>query len=471
MKILMVASEANPFVKSGGLADVVYSLSKELVKLGHDVRIILPYYQTIKNKNVPVEWMFNTEITMSWRHQGAAIKTNVTDGIRYYFIENSQYFDRTNLYGYDDDGERFAFFTLMSKHLINCLGEHFDVIHVHDWQSAMLPCLIKEQERDNPIYHGTRHIITIHNEAFQGMMDPYAIGDLFNLDMYTYENGNLRFKDMFSTLKGGIIYADKVTTVSPTHRNELLNPNMSFGLHEVLQFRLDTFFGIVNGIDEKEFDPKNDKLIAKNFDARNLITGKKENKKALQKFFNLEVKDGPIFGLVSRLTWQKGIDLVLKKVDEIVSRGGQVVILGSGEGDLEYGFELAHSKYPNQVGVYIGYSNEVAHKVYAGSDFFMMPSLFEPCGIGQLIAKKYATLPIVREVGGLKDTVIDCNNNLDVADGISFKDFNLDGFSFAISKAFDIYYNKDVFNILRKNAFKKDHYWKKSALEYLKLYK
>ena len=467
----MVASESNPYIKSGGLADVTYSLSKELVKQGHEVSLIIPLYQAIKNKNIEKTWLTNLELWMGWRHQGAAIYYAVQDGITFYFIENSQYFDRTNIYGYDDDGERFAFFALMSKELIKHLDIHFDVIHVHDWQSAILPCLIKEQEGNNPLFWGTRHVLTIHNEAFQGMLDEFAVGDLFNLGHYCYENGNVRFKDRFSTLKAGIIYADRVTTVSPTHRNELLNPNMSFGLDEVLQYRLDTFVGIVNGIDDKEFDPSNDKYIYHKMTKRNLNKDKFINKRSLQYNFNLDERDGPIFGLVSRLTWQKGIDLVLAKVDEIVARGGQVVILGSGEGDLEYGFELAHARNPRNVGIYLGYSNEIAHKIYAGSDFFMMPSLFEPCGIGQLIALKYGTLPIVREVGGLKDTVIDCYGNLDVADGIVFKDFNYGGFSFAIDKAFDIYYNQEVMEQMRKNAFGKDHSWKESAKEYLKLYK
>lgn len=467
----MVASEANPFAKSGGLADVTYSLSKELVKQGHEVDLIMPYYQSIKNQNLPIHHVFNLDVWMGWRHQGAAIQGIEKDGINYYFVENSQYFDRTNLYGYDDDGERFAFFVLMANQIVKSLNKHYDAIHVHDWQSAMLPVIVRVQERDNLLYYGTKLVLTIHNEAFQGFMDPFAIGDLFNLPGYLYDNGDLRFKDRFSTLKGGLIYADIITTVSPSHRDELLNPTLSFGLHEVLQYRLDTFFGVVNGIDETEFDPSKDKHIEKPFNLKTLKKGKQENKRALQHFFNLAENDGPIFGLVSRLTWQKGIDLVLAKVDDIVFGGGQVIILGSGEGDLEYGFELARAKHPTQVGIYIGYSNDVAHKVYAGSDFFMMPSLFEPCGIGQLIAKRYATLPIVRTVGGLKDTVTDCNNNLDVADGISFEHFNFDGFSFAIGKAFDIYNNKEVFETLRKNAFKKDHSWSLSAKEYLKLYK
>ncbi len=469
----MVASEANPFVKSGGLADVVYSLSKELVIKKEEVSVFLPFYRSIKEKfNLEVKKVCSCEVNLSWRRQGADIFTTIVDGITYYLVDNDYYFNRENIYGYMDDGERFAFYTLMVRKVMQTLKLSFDIIHIHDWQVGMLPCLIKEQNRQEKIFSHTKFVITIHNEAFQGMLDRFFVNDFYGLSDQLFDNGNLRLNGMLSTLKSGIVYSDKITTVSPSHREELLSDEYGKGLQHVLRERMDNFIGIVNGIDTNEFDPLNDKFIAKNFNVSNLISAKKENKKALLSYFNIKYNSQPVFGLVSRLTWQKGIDLVLSIAPKIIASGGIIVILGSGESELEQKFEMLRNAYPNNVGIYIGYSNPIAHKIYAGSDFFLMPSLFEPCGIGQMIAERYGTLPIVRNTGGLKDTVISYNGDNSLsANGFGFNDYNYSGIDYSVSQALKSYDDNFLFKKLRINAMKKDNGWSNSALKYMELYR
>lgn len=476
MKIAMIASESNPFVKSGGLGDVVYSLAKEEASLGNNVSIFLPYYNSIKEKfHIKKTRFCSCSVNLSWRNQGCLVyKAQLPNipNLTFYFIDNDYYFSRENTYGYMDDGERFAFFNLIIRKIIQTKNMHFDVIHCHDWQTGMLPVLIKEQNLNEEVFHGTKFVMTIHNEAFLGNLDRFFVNDFYGLSDAIYDNGKVRFKDQFSTLKAGIVYADVVTTVSPTHRNELLSPEYGKGLDVVLEQRANSFYGIVNGVDYDEFNPATDCFLTSKMVKSNLINSKKVNKESLLDYFHLPHNDGPVYGIVSRLTWQKGIDLVLMIAPTIISRGGSLIILGSGEYELEQKFERLRSTYPQNVGIYIGYSNEVAHRVYGGCDYFLMPSLFEPCGIGQMIAEHYATLPIVRSVGGLKDTVTGfIGDNEDVANGISFNDYNYDGINFAIEKSFELFQHKKLFNTVRRNAFTSDHSWKKSAEEYLLLYK
>lgn len=472
MKIAMVASEANPFVKSGGLADVVYSLSKELAIMGEEVAIFLPFYRSIKEKcNPKVKRICSCEVNLSWRKQGADIFITYADGITYYLIDNDYYFSRTNTYGYMDDGERFAFFNLMVRKIMQVRKLSYDVIHVHDWQCGMLPALIKEQNRSESIFANTKFVITIHNEAFQGMLDRFFVNDFYGLSDSLYDNGNLRLKSMFSTLKSGIVYADKITTVSPTHREELLTAEYGQGLEGVLKERADNFAGILNGIDTVEFDPKSDDLILTRYDFKNVTSGKRDNKKNLLDYFKLIDDNQPVFGLVSRLTWQKGIDLVISIADSLLSKGCSIVVLGSGEYDFEQKMESLRRVYPQKIGIYIGYSNQLAHKIYAGSDFFLMPSLFEPCGIGQMIAERYGTLPIVRNTGGLRDTVISFDgSNSAVANGFSFNDYDYSGIDYSCFEALKSYNDKALLKKLRTNAMKTDNGWRNSADDYSKIY-
>ena len=375
MKILMVASESRPFCKTGGLADVVYSLSKELASLGEDVSIILPYYDAI-SRQLPRSGLkkaasFKTH--MSWRQQLVDVYSTVQDGINYYFIENQQYFERGHIYGDFDDGERFAFFSFFFKEFLLTKKMYPNIIHVHDWQAGMLPCLLKCDEVCQKKFAKTKFVLTIHNPAFQGLMPKFTLGDFYNLTDEYFDNGSVRFKDQVSTLKAGIVYANKITTVSPTHHLELLTPEGGMGLDQVLRYREWDFSGILNGIDYLEFNPNEDKQIAKPYNEKNLVSGKKANKEALMNQYGLKNTKGPLFSLVTRITWQKGFDIIFPAVEELIRRGASIFMLGSGEHQYEKRWEELRSRYPEQVGIFIGYSDNLAHKVYAASDFFIMP--------------------------------------------------------------------------------------------------
>lgn len=473
MKIAMIASEANPLVKSGGLADVTYSLSRELNKDKEEAVIVLPYYKKIKDKGLNPKYLGYFFIDMSWRHQYVGIFELRIDGIKYYLVDNEMYFNRDELYGYNDDNERFAYFALASLEVLRYVNFKADIIHVHDWQAAIIPCLLKEKYNCDNFFRGVKTVLTIHNPAFKGYMDKYFLGNYFGLSDYIYDIGRVKFDEQVSTLKAGISYADKITTVSPTHRNELLDPNSEFRFNYDLELRKDDFSGVVNGIDVIEFNPETDTKIAKQYSKSAFIKAKEENKKVLLETLGLPNNfKGPVYGLVSRLTWQKGIDLVLQNVEHIIGNGGALAILGSGEKELEHSFQSFRDRFPDRVGIYIGYNDAIAHKVYAGSDFFLMPSLFEPCGIGQLIAQRYGALPIVRVTGGLADTVIGYNDyNLSVANGFSFYDYNGFALGGALDHTLRVFKDKATYHKLVKNALSLDLSWKKSEKSYLDIYK
>lgn len=463
MKIVNVASEANPLIKSGGLGDVVYSLSRELAKAGHEVSIILPYYKVVKSKKVNCEFLGYDYVDMSWRHQYIGVFKTIIDGVNYYLIDNEQYFGRDNLYGYDDDGERFAYFALAAQKIIHNYKLKPDIVHVHDWQPGMLPVLMRVKPLDK---HKSHYVLTIHNPAFKGYLYKEALGNLYNLHDSLYDSGAVRFEGMVSTLKAAIYFADKITTVSPTHRNELLTEEFSQGLCKVLEFRRDDFVGILNGIDVVEFDPEHDPKITANYSSKAFVMNKGKNKKALLKELGIKNVNAPTFGIVSRLTYQKGVELVLQNALHLLYRGANLVVLGSGESKLENALQKLRNENPNQVGIYIGYNDLLAHKIYAGCDFFLMPSLFEPCGIGQIVAQRYGTLPIVRETGGLVDTV-----HAEV-DGFSFTFYDSFSMRCAIDRALDIYYeDTPKMREMIKTAMKLDRSWIESMNKYLELYK
>ena len=474
MKIVMVSSESRPFCKTGGLADVVYSLSKELVVQGEEVSIILPYYDAIA-RHLPKSELkkavsFSTH--MSWRQQSVDVYHLVQEGINYYFVENQQYFERGHIYGDFDDGERFGFFTNAVKEFLLAKKLYPDIIHVHDWQAGMLPCLMKVDPYCQKKFAKTKYVFTIHNPAFQGLMPKFTLGDFYNLTDELFDNGSVRFKDQVSTLKAGIVYSDKITTVSPTHHLELLTPEGGMGLDGVLRYREWDFSGILNGIDYLEFNPGEDKIIAKQFAANNLVSGKKANKEALCKELGISHPEAPLYSLVTRITWQKGFDIIFPAVEELIARGANIVMLGSGEYQYEQKWEELKRRFPDRIGLYVGYSDALAHKIYAGSDFFIMPSLFEPCGLGQMIAQRYGTLPIVRRTGGLKDSVI-CydGNNKETSNGFGFDAYSVYEMKRTSHYAFDVYQDKKLLHQLMKNAMLTDNSWQKSTQEYLKLYK
>lgn len=476
MNIYMVASESNPFYKTGGLADVVYSLSKEYVKNKQHVFIVLPMYRNLEKADmIDAEIAFNFDVSMSWRTIPTRVFKIEREKITYYFIENRYYFERNAFYGFMDDGERYAYFNLATIELLKRVEGKVDVVHVHDWQSGMLPCLLKIKYAEDKKLGKTKSVLTIHNPMFKGYFGSYSLYDLYELPYWIYENGSVRFDEMCSSLKAGIIYSDKVTTVSPTHAYELTTREGGFGFHYILTLRRDDFVGILNGMDYGEFDPSKDKSIYQKYDPEHVSEGKFANKAA---FFN-EYGHGnnpeqPLFSVVSRLSEQKGLDLINAMANYIVRNNGVVAILGSGDaGEEEYLNNLARD-YPANAIIYIGYSDPMAHKIYAASDFLLMPSQFEPCGLSQMISQRYGTLPLVRRTGGLADSVRpywDEANNIEEADGLGFDDYSTYAACKTVKFAFEVYNNKEIFDRLRQNAFKVDNTWAKSAKKYLDLYK
>ena len=472
MRIVMVASESNPLIKTGGLADVCYSLSKELVVMGHEVSVIMPLYKRVFNKFSSVLKKIDSfDVHMAWRVNKADVYVTYQNGIAFHLIDNPYYFGRDGVYGYGDDMERFAFYTLASEIFLARQKKAPDIIHIHDWHPGMLACLVRKGDHAK-YFKKTKTVFSIHNPAFQGMMGEDDLYNLYNLPHELYEDGSTRFNGGVSSLKTAIIYADKITTVSPTHRWELLTKEGSMGLDSVLAMRENDFIGILNGIDYLEFNPLHDEHIAHPYSAVNFFRTKTLNKWDLFKQLGIKDYGRPLYSFVSRVTWQKGMDIIFPVVDELASKGCNIVMLGSGEYRYEQEMERLRAKYPNNIAVYIGYNDDLAHKIYAASDFFFMPSLFEPCGLGQMIAQRYGTLPIVRYTGGLKDSVIGYDGtNLEKANGFGFTNYNYEAFREVVMLSYDIYDQLELRKQLVKNAMKVDNSWSKSAKEYLSLYK
>ena len=476
MNILMCSSEALPFSKTGGLADVVYALSKEIAKKEKDdtMSIISPFYGSIDKKKYRFKSLYTFNVKMNWRSIPTEIMHVEYEGIDYYLVKNDNYFARNGgLYGYYDDGERFAYFSLAVIELIRRLPYEIDVVHCHDWQTGMVPCLLKEKYSHDTQLGKVKTVLTIHNPLFKGYFGVDSLYDFYELDANLFYSGKIRLDGQVSTLKAGIWYADKITTVSPTHAYELKTPDGSKGLWYDLILRQNDFCGILNGMDYKEFNPAHDKLIYKNYNQKNFAEGKRLNKKSFCEEFELE-QGKPLYSVVSRLSDQKGLELINAMADFVVSSGGNFAIVGSGEKYAEDYYNALHMKYLHNVRVYIGYNNEMAHKCYAASDFFIMPSAFEPCGLGQMIAQRYGTLPIVRRTGGLKDSVIPYNyglNNYKDADGFGFDNFSVNDALKATALTLMVYNSRPKeFEKMRLNALKADHSWTKPSQEYLALY-
>jgi len=472
MKLMFVSTECAPFIKTGGLGDVIGALPVSLREKLDDEIVVIPLFKKVKEKYFEsMKFVGEVHFTMSWRKQMAKIYTLEMNDVKYYFVENDYYFYRDNIYGGYDEIERYAFFDFAALELMNLIGYYPDIIHVHDWQTAMIPVLYKEKYRFQKGYDRIRTMLTIHNPAFQGFCQREALGNLFNLPYYLYDNGVARFGDCVSTLKAGIMYSDYLSTVSPTNAKELLRGDYAYGLEAVLKYRKDDFFGILNGIDYVENNPSKDNLIAANYTFAS-YDKKAKNKEDIQKQFNIEVNPNKILlGIVSRLTPQKGINLITNSIPWIVKNDMQLVVLGTGDAELEKSMEYYRDMYPNNIGVYIGFSNELAHKIYAGCDMFLMPSLYEPCGLSQMISQRYGCVPIVREVGGLKDSVEPYNEYTKTGTGFSFMHYSGEDLRKMLNYASNIYLNKkDEWMGIVEQCMKKNNSWTKSASEYLKVY-
>ena len=473
-KILFVASESVPFIKTGGLADVVGSLPKNFNKDEYDCRVIIPKYQCM-NENFKNQLQYVTHFYMdlAWRSQYVGLLKMEYDGITYYFIDNEYYFSGPKPYGdICYDMEKFAFFSRAALSALPVIDFRPDIIHCHDWQTGLIPVFLKDTFSQGQFYQGIKTIMTIHNLKFQGIWDAKTVKDMVGLaDYYFTPDKLLHYKDA-NFLKGGIVYADYVTTVSDTYAEEIKQPFYGETLDGLMCARSNSLFGIVNGIDYDVYNPETDPYIVQNYSAQNFRKEKIKNKRALQQQLGLEQDDKRfMIGIVSRLTSQKGLDLIQCVMDEICSDGIQFVILGTGEEQYENMFRHYDWKYNNTVSANIYYSEELSHRVYAACDAFLMPSLFEPCGLSQLISLRYGTVPIVRETGGLKDTVEPYNEYESKGTGFSFANYNAHEMLNTIRYAEHVYYNKKrEWNKIIDRGMASDFSWNSSARKYEELY-
>ena len=475
MKVLYVASEAVPFAKTGGLADVAGSLPKALKAEGVDVRVIMPKFGKIPEKfRNAMEHVYDGEIPVSWRSKYVGLDKIEHDGVTYMFIDNERYFARDYPYGFFDDGERFAFFSKAITESLQHLPAGFecDILHCNDWQTALAPVFLREFYQGLPLYDRVKTVFSIHNVAFQGQFSDTVMEDILGVAHIPAAASQLRCDACsINYMLGALRYADAITTVSPTYANEIQTPEFGEGLDGVLRERSYALQGILNGIDVAGFDPATDKRIAANYTVEDR-SGKAVCKAKLQEELGLEVRDDrPLMVMVTRLTRQKGMDLVMYALDRILSGGVQVAVLGTGDRDYEDGLRYFQDKYPGTMAARIEFDPALSQRMYAAADMFLMPSKFEPCGLSQIIAMRYGTLPIVRETGGLKDTVQPYNEFTGEGTGFSFSNFNGDEMGDAVFRAARLFWdNRDAWNQLVTQAMSQDFSWTRSADKYLDLY-
>ena len=474
-KILFVSSEAVPYIKTGGLADVVGSLPKYFDRNEYDVRVMLPKYACMDAAFLPnLRFVCHFYVNLNWRKQYVGILESEYRGIHYYFVDNEFYFAGSSPYNnIYEDVEKFAYFSKAVLASLPYIDYAPDVIHCHDWQTGLVPVYLHTAFGDDNFYAGIKTVFSIHNLKFQGRWRIREVIDITGLPEQIFNDKELESYGEANYLKGGVVYADAVTTVSPSYANEITTQEGGEGLHGLMNARKNVLYGILNGIDYDEFNPQTDPYIESNFSSKSVLSGKKANKAALQKELGLPVRESAfVIGIVSRLTEQKGFDLVSYIMDDLVSQlDVQIVILGTGESKFENVFHHFHSQYPDKVSAYIGYSEEKAHKIYASADAFLMPSLFEPCGLSQMMSMRYGTIPIVRETGGLKDTVQAYNEYENTGTGFSFCNFNADDMKYVVEYAYHVFRDKrKAWEDMMQRAMAQDFSWDKSAGEYEKLY-
>ena len=472
MKIMFVAAEGAPFAKTGGLGDVIGALPKSLVKNGNEVAVVLPYYDVVDAKfgdQVEDVMYFYTEL--GWRRVYVGVKKIVRDGVTFYFIDNHDYFFRGHVYGDWDDGERFAFFQLAALELMEKVDFIPDVLHVHDYHTGMIPFLLKEKYHWINAYKDIKTVFTIHNIEFQGQFDPGMLWELFGVGYERYADGTLRWNDCLNWMKAAVLYADRVTTVSPSYAEEIKTPAFGKGLDQIMRMESGKLSGIVNGIDTDLFNPETDPHLVTHFSVDDL-TGKAKDKAALQERIGLPVRDDvPLIGIVSRLTDQKGFDLVVNELSNILKRDLQIVVLGTGYADYENAFSWFGQHYPDKLSANITFDLELAQQIYAACDLFLMPSAFEPCGLSQMMAMRYGTLPLVHEVGGLRDTVESYNPVTGSGTGFSFNNFIGFWMTTTLDFALDTYKNhKDAWRKLQEQAMTRDFSWDSASQDYIALY-
>lgn len=475
MQIVFASAECAPFVKTGGLGDVAGSLPAALVRAGAEVIVMVPKYATIKDEyKAQMEHFSDFYVSLGWRNEYCGLEKLERDGVTYMFIDNERYFARDYPYGFFDDGERFAFFSKAITESLQHLPAGFecDILHCNDWQTALAPVFLREFYQGLPLYDRVKTVFSIHNVAFQGQFSDTVMEDILGVAHIPAAASQLRCDACsINYMLGALRYADAITTVSPTYANEIQTPEFGEGLDGVLRERSYALQGILNGIDVAGFDPATDKRIAANYTVEDR-SGKAVCKTKLQEELGLEVRDDrPLMVMVTRLTRQKGMDLVMYALDRILSGGVQVAVLGTGDRDYEDGLRYFQDKYPGTMAARIEFDPALSQRMYAAADMFLMPSKFEPCGLSQIIAMRYGTLPIVRETGGLKDTVIPYNEFTGEGTGFSFSNFNGDEMGDAVFRAARLFWdNRDAWNQLVTQAMSQDFSWTRSADKYLDLY-
>lgn len=475
MQIVFASAECAPFVKTGGLGDVAGSLPAALVRAGAEVIVMVPKYATIKDEyKAQMEHFSDFYVSLGWRNEYCGLEKLEHDGVTYMFIDNERYFARDYPYGFFDDGERFAFFSKAITESLQHLPAGFecDILHCNDWQTALAPVFLREFYQGLPLYDRVKTVFSIHNVAFQGQFSDTVMEDILGVAHIPAAASQLRCDACsINYMLGALRYADAITTVSPTYANEIQTPEFGEGLDGVLRERSYALQGILNGIDVAGFDPATDKRIAANYTVEDR-SGKAVCKAKLQEELGLEVRDDrPLMVMVTRLTRQKGLDLVMYALDRILAGGVQVAVLGTGDRDYEDGLRYFQDKYPGTMAARIEFDPALSQRMYAAADMFLMPSKFEPCGLSQIIAMRYGTLPIVRETGGLKDTVIPYNEFTGEGTGFSFSNFNGDEMGDAVFRAARLFWdNRDAWNQLVTQAMSQDFSWTRSADKYLDLY-
>lgn len=475
MQIVFASAECAPFVKTGGLGDVAGSLPAALVRAGAEVIVMVPKYATIKDEyKAQMEHFSDFYVSLGWRNEYCGLEKLEHDGVTYMFIDNERYFARDYPYGFFDDGERFAFFSKAITESLQHLPAGFecDILHCNDWQTALAPVFLREFYQGLPLYDRVKTVFSIHNVAFQGQFSDTVMEDILGVAHIPAAASQLRCDACsINYMLGALRYADAITTVSPTYANEIQTPEFGEGLNGVLRERSYALQGILNGIDVAGFDPATDKRIAANYTVEDR-SGKAVCKAKLQEELGLEVRDDrPLMVMVTRLTRQKGLDLVMYALDRILAGGVQVAVLGTGDRDYEDGLRYFQDKYPGTMAARIEFDPALSQRMYAAADMFLMPSKFEPCGLSQIIAMRYGTLPIVRETGGLKDTVIPYNEFTGEGTGFSFTNFNGDEMGDAVFRAARLFWdNRDAWNQLVTQAMSQDFSWTRSADKYLDLY-
>jgi len=474
-RVLFVASEASPFIKTGGLADVAQALPKALKKKGLDVRVIIPLYGKIKHERLnDLEFIKDFSVNLNWREKHVGLFRLNHEGITYYFIDNEFYFNRNEIYthyGHEDKGEKYAYFNYAVLESIKYMDFKPEILHCNDWHTGMIPLIYKKKYKMQKNYENIKFLYTIHNLKYQGVFDERILIDHLDIPPWSIEWDSVEYYGGINFMKAGIVYSDQVNTVSKTYADEIKLNYFGEGLSGLLASVEHKLSGIVNGIDYDENNPEMDPFIEYAYNADNFETEKVKNKLELQKQMGLEVDASiPMLGVVSRLTDMKGFDIIRHIFEELMAYKIQFVLLGTGEKEIEDSFRYFENKYPEKVRANITFSNALAHKIYAASDLYIMPSKFEPCGLSQLIALRYGAVPIVRETGGLKDTIESYNIYGNTGNGFSFKNYNAHELLFAIQRALSLYKDKEKWHDLVHRGMISNNSWEKSSKKYIDIY-